>query len=334
MRFLWPSAFAVLALIPLLVLLLAWRQRRRRRFAVRYSSLSLVRAALPAQSKLRRYLPLALFFLALGSLVVALARPVTVTRVPAGRATVMLVLDVSGSMRQTDIRPSRLGAAKQAAMEFIDSQNDVNQIGVVAFARIAQLVQPPSTDADELKQAIRGLTTGRGTAIGEGILTGLQTITDFKQGSAAAPTPAPTRAPFGEGDYLPDIIVLLTDGVTTGGTDPIEAAGLARDSRVRIYTIGFGTTNGSLGEFGGGGGDYRRRGWGIDEASLKEIAAMTGGEYYTAGSANELKKVFDSLPRVLVSREETLEVSVAFAALAAALVAGAVLLAQLWHPLP
>ncbi len=102
---------------------------------------------------------------------------------------------------------------------------------------------------------------------------------------------------------------------------------------MRVYTIGFGTPNGAMGEFGPSG-DLRRRGWGIDEASLKEIAAMTGGEYYTAGSAGELKKVFDSLPRVLVSREETLEIAVAFAALAALLVTGAVLLAQLWHPLP
>lgn len=333
MRFLWPGAFAVMALVPLLILLLAWRQRRRRRFAVRYSSLSLVREALPAQSRLRRYLPLALFLLAFSSLVFGLARPVAVTHVPAGRATVMLVLDVSGSMRQTDIAPSRLAAAKQAAMEFIDSQKDINQIGIVAFARIAQLVQPPSTDVEELKKAIRGLTTGRGTAIGEGILTGLQTIADFNQNGRARATQTAQPDPVAGEDYQPDILVLLTDGVTTGGTDPLEAAGLARDSRVRIYTIGFGTPNGATGEYSGSG-DYRRRGWGIDEASLKEIAAMTGGEYYTAGSAGELRQVFDSLPRVLISRVEMLEVSVAFAALAAALVAAAVLLAQLWHPLP
>ncbi len=326
MKFLWPSAFVVLALIPLLILLFVWAQRRRRRFAVRYSSLSLVRAALPAQSRLRRYLPMALFLLALASLVVSLSRPVTVTRVPAGRATVMLALDVSGSMRQNDILPSRLAAAKQAALEFIDRQKNTNQVGIVAFAGIAQLVQTPSTDSEALKKTIRNLTTGRGTAIGDGIVTALDTITDYNQSGGAE------TAPTGEGEYRPDIIVLLTDGVVTTGIDPLEAAQQALDSRVRVYTIGFGTKAGTMNQGGGGWGGYRRRG--IDEDSLKAIAAMTGGEYYAASSAGELQKVFDSLPTVLVSREETLEISVAFACLAAFLVISAVLLSQLWHPLP
>ena len=198
MKFLWPSALLVLALIPLLILLFVWRQRRRRRFAVRYSSLSLVRAALPAQSRLRRYLPMGLFLLALTSLVVGLARPVAVTRVPAGRATVMLALDVSGSMRQDDISPSRLGAAKQAAMEFIDRQKNTNQVGIVAFAGIAQLVQMPSTDPEELKKSIRSLTTGRHTAIGDGIVTALDAIADFAEGAGAPAAPAATgRVPAG-----------------------------------------------------------------------------------------------------------------------------------------
>ncbi len=176
MKFLWPFALLALALIPLLILLYLTVQRRRRRYAVRYSSLSLLRAAIPAQSKVRRYLPMALFLVALASLAVALARPVTVTRVPAGRATVMLALDVSGSMRQNDIPPSRLVAAKQAALEFIDKQKNTNQVGIVAFTGIAQLVQTPTTDSDALAKAVRNLTTGRGTAIGDGIVTALETI--------------------------------------------------------------------------------------------------------------------------------------------------------------
>jgi Ca-activated chloride channel homolog len=327
MRFLWPSAFILLTLIPLLILLFVWRQRRRRRFAVRYSSLSLVRAALPEQSRLRRYLPMALFFLALASLVSGLSRPVMAMQVPAGRATVMLTLDVSGSMRQNDIAPSRLGAAKQAALRFIENQKNTTQIGIVAFAGIAQLVQPPGSDTDELKKAVRNLTTGRNTAIGDGIVTALDTITDLDaNGTAAAPPAA--------GQYRPDIIVLLTDGVATRGVDPLEAAELARDSGVRVYTIAFGTpVPEGMEQDDGSRSSYRRR-WGIDEQSLKAIAAMTGGEYYTAGSAGELQAVFDSLPTVFATREETLEISVAFAALAALLVTGAVLLAQLWHPLP
>ncbi len=328
MKFLWPSAFIALALIPLLILLFMYVQRHRRRFAVRFSSLSLVRAALPAQSRVRRYLPMALFFLALTVLVVSLARPVAVTRVPAGRATVMLVLDVSSSMTQNDISPSRLGAAKQAALGFIDKQKDTNQVGIVAFASIAQLVQTPSTDPEKLSKAIRTLTTGRGTAIGDGIVTALDTIASFNQSAGAKVTPT------AEGEYQPDIIVLLTDGIANAGVDPLEAAQQAKDSRVRVYTIGYGTEAGPAGRNMMGRNRNFGMDVGIDKESLQTIASMTGGEYYSASSASELQKVFDSLPTVLVTREETLEISVVFAALAALLVTGAVLLSQLWHPLP
>lgn len=328
MKLLVPAALMALALIPLLILLFAWQQRRRRRFAVHYSSLSLVRAALPAQSRVRSYLPMALFLMGLTGLTLALARPVTEMRVPAGRATVVLALDVSGSMRATDISPSRLAAARQAALGFIDRQRDTNQVGIVAFAGIAQLVQAPTTVPEDLQKAIRNLTTGRGTAIGDGIVTALETIAEFGEasgGDAASGEPAP-RA---EGELQPHIIVLLTDGVYTRGTNPLRAAELARESGIRVYTIGFGTDTPSQAE----GFGYGRR-FGIDEESLKAIASMTGGEYYAASSAGELQAVFDSLPTLLHTRLETMEVSVVFAALAALLVTGAVLLSQLWHPLP
>jgi Ca-activated chloride channel family protein len=188
---------------------------------------------------------------------------------------------------------------------------------------------------------VRNLTTGRGTAIGDGIVTALETIEDFAQASLAAPAPgAEPAAGSGAGQYRPDIIVLLTDGVATTGVDPLEAAQRAADGGVRVYTIGFGTEQGGQFEGGGAGGmgrgasGFGPRRWGIDEESLKQIATMTGGEYFTATSASELQTVLDSLPTVLISREETLEVTVAFALLAALLVAGAVLLSQLWHPLP
>ncbi len=328
MRFLWPWSFAILVVIPLLILLFVWRQRRRRRFAVRYSSLSLVRAALPAQSRLRRYLPMGLLFLALVSLAVALARPVATTRVPISRATIMLAIDVSGSMRQNDIQPTRLLAAEQAALRFIDRQKSSYQIGVVAFSSFAELVQEPTTDGGKLTNAVRSLTLGRRTAIGEGIVTSLEAIGEYdKTGGIQAPLP-------GQGEYRPDIIVLLTDGVSNSGIDPLEAAGQARDNQVRIYTIGFGTKNGTMGRFRGGRNGPFGMNFGIDEKALQDIAAMTGGKYYTASSADELQQVFDSLPTVLTTREETVEMSVIFAAIAALLVTGAVLLSQLWHPLP
>ena len=342
MNFLWPSAFIFLGLIPLLIAAYLWMQRRRRRYAVRYSSLSLVRAAIPARSRMRRYLPLTLFCFALASLVFGLARPVAVTLIPAGRATVMLVLDVSRSMLQDDIPPSRLEAAKEAALSFIKRQRENNQIGIVAFAGFAQLVQPPTTEQEEPEMAIRLLTTGRGTAIGSGILTALEAVDEFSQSRTNRSANGESdgqASPGSTGEYEPDIIVLLTDGVYTTGPDPLEAAQAAVDRGVRVYTIGYGTKNGSFGQgngfyggFGGGFGGFRRHG--IDEASLKEIAARTGGEYYSANSSGELQKVFDSLPTFLITRKETTEVSVIFVAISALLVASAVLLAQLWRPLP
>jgi Ca-activated chloride channel homolog len=330
MNLLWPGALFLLGLIPLLVAVYLLLLRRRRRFAVRYSSLSLVREALPAQSRLRRYLPPALFLLALASLVLALARPVTVTSIPAGQATVILALDVSGSMRQTDIWPSRLGAAKEAALSFIDRQHASNQIGIVAFAGIAQLVQPPTSNARDLQTAVNGLTMGRGTAIGSGILVGLDTIAELNDNVAPSAIFDHQAPPNGfDGDVF-DIIVLLTDGVYTTGPDPLFAAQQAGDRGVRVYTIGFGTETGSPRQGDQFGGRFRR---GIDEDSLREIAAMTGGEYFYATSADELQRVFESLPTYLVTREVTTEISVVFAALGALLVLAAIVLSQLWHPL-
>ena len=342
MKFLWPSALVLLGLLPLLVMGTVWMQRRRRRYAIRFSSLSLIRAAIPAQSRMRRYLPPALFLLALGVLVLGMARPVTVTNVPAGRATVILAMDVSRSMLQDDIPPSRLEAAKEAALSFIERQQVNNRIGIVAFAGFAQLVQPPTADTEQLELAIENLTTGRGTAIGSGILAALDTIAEFNQSVAASSSggaePGAQATPRAPGEFVPDIVVILTDGVYTTGVVPQEAAIQAMERGVRVFTIGYGTERGGGGmgtgpnSFGGGGwGRFRR---GIDEETLKEIAALTGGEYYTATNADELVDVFESLPTYLSTREETTEISVAFAGVGALLVIGMLLLAQLWRPLP
>jgi Ca-activated chloride channel family protein len=335
MKFLWPAAFLLLVLPPLIIAIYFWMRRRRQRYAVRYSSLTLVQAAIPAQSRIRRYLPPALLLLALTILTVGMARPLAVTRVPAGRATIMLTIDVSSSMNQNDISPSRLEAAKKAAIAFIDRQKDSNQIGIVAFASFAQLIQPPSTDLEKLDKAILHLTTARGTAIGSGILIALDTIAEFNQNSADNTNgqKSATRTPTPKGEYEPDIVVLLTDGVSNAGPDPLESAQFAVDNGIRVYTIGYGTSTGAV-EQGNGffrGGGFNR---GIDEETLKTIARLTGGEYYSASSASELQKVFDSLPTALITREETWEISVLFVALGAVLVITAVLLSQLWHPLP
>ncbi|HWU38706.1 MAG TPA: VWA domain-containing protein, partial [Candidatus Acidoferrum sp.] len=198
--------------------------------------------------------------------------------------------------------------------------------------------------------AIESLTTGRRTAIGSGILKAIDAIAQVDQSVAPSytegdPGPAPTPVP--QGDYAPDIIVLLTDGVSNAGPLPLDAAQQAADRGVRVYTIGYGTPNGSIPFDNGGGfgfnngpqfgfgpqfgGGFRT---GIDETTLKAIASMTGGQYYTAASADELENVFKSLPTYLITKHEILELSVAFAAFGALMATIAILLSLRWNPLP
>lgn len=354
MDLLWPGFLLLLGLMPLLVAAYIWMLRRRRRFAVRYSSLALVREALPHQSRLRRHLPFALFLLGLASLVIALGRPMAIVSVPAGQVTIILAMDVSRSMCATDIAPNRLEAAQAAALSFIQRQKSSTQIGIVAFAGFAELIQPPTLDQEVLQDAVESLITARRTAIGSAILKSLDAIAEIDPNVAPSTSGAsgeiqPTPVP--QGAYVPDIIVLLTDGVSNAGPLPVDAAQQAVDRGVRVYTIGFGTENengslpfcgqqfqgsdpfggGPFGGGGGGGGGFRR---GIDEATLKQVAAMTGGEYYAAESVGELHNVFESLPTYLITRHETMEISVAFAAIGALLAALAIGLSLLWHPLP
>jgi Ca-activated chloride channel homolog len=353
MDLLWPGFLALLGLIPILIAVYIWILRRRRRFAIRYSSLSLIREAMPRQSRLRRHLPFALLLLALASLVVALGRPVSIISVPTDQTTIILTLDVSGSMRSMDIQPSRLAAAEAASVDFIQRQKSQTQIGVVAFSGFAELVQSPTTDQEALQAAIESLTTGRRTAIGSGILQALSAIAEVDpnvapvdDGTSSAPKPTPVP----EGAYAPDIIVLLTDGVSNAGPLPMDAAQQAADRGVRIYTIGYGTANGFI-PFGGGGGQQQngngfnqgfggggggRNGFrtGMDDTILKNIATLTGGEYYSATSAHELQSVFQNLPTYLITRHEVSEISVIFAAVGALFAALAIVLSILWHPIP
>jgi Ca-activated chloride channel homolog len=355
MDLLWPGSLLLIGLIPLLIVAYILVLRRRRRSAVRYSSLSLVREALPQSSRWRRHVPFALFLAALLSLVIALSRPVSIVAVPTGQVTVMLAMDVSRSMCATDIAPNRLQAAKAAAVSFIQRQGPNTQIGLVAFAGYAELIQPPTSDQEILEDAIESLLTGRRTAIGSGMLEALDAIAEIDPNVAPSETGATTDikpTPVPKGAYAPHIIVVLTDGVSNAGPLPLDAAQQAVDRGVRVYTIGFGTAEneslpscypgrepfdggrpGGGGQFGGGqfgGGGFRR---GIDEATLKEVADMTGGKYYSAESAGELQEVFQNLPMHLIMRHETTEISVAFAALGALMAALAIMLSMLWQPL-
>jgi len=356
MDVLWPGFLYALGIVPILVGVYVW-QLKRRRPAVRYSSLSLIREALPHPSRWRRHLPFGLFVLALISLILTLSRPVAIVTVPSGQATIVLTIDVSRSMCSTDIQPNRLLAAEAAALSFIQRQQSTTQIGVVAFAGFAEIIQPPTADQEVLQDAVLSLMTGRRTAIGSGILRAIDAIAETDPNvprSVLDPTIDDQPTPVPRGAYVPAIIVLLTDGVSNTGPEPLAAAQQAVDRGIRVYTIGFGTATGSEipycgsrltgrepnwgggqfggGQFGGGpGGGFRR---GIDEQTLREIADMTGGEYYSAESAGELQAVFESLPTYLISKHETTEISVFFAASGALLAALALALALLWQPLP
>ncbi|HET6597266.1 MAG TPA: VWA domain-containing protein [Anaerolineales bacterium] len=352
MSFLWPGFLYLFFLIPLGIGVYLWILRRRRRFAVRYSSLALVREAAAKQSWLRKHLPFVLFLLALSSLILALTRPVATVVIPSNEATVILAMDVSLSMCSTDIAPNRLEVAKESALSFIRENSSGRQVGLVAFAGFAELIQPPTTDLRLLEKAIDSLVPARRTAIGSAILRSIDAIaevdervapSELRQSTDIAPTVT-------EGEYVPHIVVLLTDGASNAGPFPLNAAEQAVERGIRVYTIGFGTVNNSspmncgdgdlfgfggfgspFEQFGGGGGGFRRE---IDEETLKQIADLTGGEYYAATSASELLEVFRNLPTYVIATRETTEISVFFTAFAILMAILALVLALRWHPLP
>jgi Ca-activated chloride channel family protein len=353
MDWLWPDLFLCLGSVPLVVAVYMWILRRPR-FAVRYSSLLLVTEAMPPSSWLRRHLPFLLFLIALASLGIALARPVTPINLLAGQTTIILTLDVSRSMCMRDIPPDRLDAAKVAALAFVQDPVSGTQIGIVAFAGFAELAQRPTTEVALLETSIEGLTTSTETAIGSAILRALDAIAEVDERvapteeiSALAPSPEhPPPSRLAEEEYLPHIIVLLTDGASNTGPAPLLAAQQAVDRRVKVYTIGFGTTKNSVMDCGttladntylspglesySSGGTFGTQ---ADEATLKQIAQMTGGKFYAATSAAELQSVFQKLHNYVASSNQTTEVSVYFAALGVLLAVAALFLAFLWHPL-
>jgi Ca-activated chloride channel family protein len=354
MTFLWGGLLALIVVVPLLVLVYALVQRRRRPVAARYSSLVLIRAAQPRSSRLRRHVPFAILALAIGSLAVALARPAVVLSVPVNETTVILAMDVSGSMCTTDIRPTRLAVAQQAATRFIERQAGRTRIGIVAFSGLAAIIQAPTQDGERLSDAIASLLTGRRTAIGSGILAAIDAIAEVDPTVASSrvegrPGVAPT--PVAPGEYAPAIVVVLTDGASNRGPEPIDAARQAVERGIRVYTIGYGTEAGGamnvecrmrfIGrEPGGGGSGFVAPGGGsgfrrdIDDETLIAVAELTGGRYYPAESADELGEVFDALPTSEITDHRVEEVSVAFVGLGAVLVAVALLLGRAWRPLP
>ena len=341
MTFIWPSVLWLLLLLPLLVALYWWLLRRKNKLALRYASLSLVKQALGSQPAWRRHLPPALLLLAIAALLLAAARPLAVIMLPTQQETIMLAMDVSGSMRAADVLPNRMVAAQTAAKAFLAELPRQVRVGIVAFAGSAQVAQIPTLNREDLVSAIDRFQMQRGTAIGNGIVLSLATLFPDAGIDIGALTygrerwrgvaidqpgpPAKEFVPVAPGSYSSAAIILLTDGQRTTGVDSMEAAKLAADRGVRVYTVGVGTVDGET--IGFEGWSMRVR---LDEETLKAIASRTQGEYFHAGTAEDLKKVYQSLgSRLSVEKRET-EISALLALLGAALMLAGAALSLLW----
>lgn len=342
MSFSWPWALLALLVIPSVFAVWWWTRRRRRRAAVRVTSIALVRVALPGRTRWRRRVPVILLVAGLLVLGVGAARPQASVPVPSTSATILLALDISGSMCSTDVDPNRITAAKKAAAEFIESQADGPRIGLVTFAGTAGLLVPPTDDTDELLDALDGVVTARGTAIGQAILTSLDAIAEVDP--SVAPTGADPESADADAGYASSAIVVLTDGANTRGVDPRTAAEQAALRRVRVFTIGFGTTTPAPmvcdsrqfdGGFGGpgafGGFDRARNPLTIDEDALQEIATTTGGSYHRAQNADQLQAALANLPGRFTILREQRDIAAWFAGTGGALIAAAVALSLWWN---
>ena len=312
MTFLWPTSLWLLCLLPVMVALYVHILRRRKKFALSYSNLALVKSALGASASWRRHVPPAIFLASFAFMLLALARPAAVMTLPSQHETVILAMDVSGSMRADDVKPTRLAAAQAAARAFLKDTLKTTRVGLVAFAGSAALVQAPTHNRDDIQAAIEALQLQNATAVGSGILVSLKAIfpdQDFEirsfgglragGGSAAAGGSRALGAPKSEvrpvppGSYKSAVVILLTDG--------------------QILT--------------GEGWSIRVR---LDEDALKVIADMTRGEYFFAGNAPDLKKIYEGLNSKLVMEKKETEVTAVFTAVAAMLALLAAAMSLLW----
>jgi len=339
MNFLWPQYLWLMLALPLLPVLYLWLVRRRGKSALRYSSLEVVRAA--SSRQWRRHVPPALLLMACSVLLFAAARPLAPVTLPWARSSIMLAMDVSLSMRVTDVKPTRMAAAQEAAKMFLRELPKDIDVGLVTFAGSAQVVQRATLDRASLVSAIDAFQMQFGTAVGNAIVLCLAELFPDHGISLGDMTFGPRQkarsrddkekglpkqiTPVAPGSYDSAAIVLLSDGRRTTGIDTLEAAKMAADRGVRIYVVGLGVVDG---EASGADGMaiYLR----LDEPTLREVARMTGGEYYHAGTAEKLRSVYQSLgSRLQVQTRET-ELTSLLALLAAALVLAAASLSVLW----
>jgi Ca-activated chloride channel homolog len=338
MKFIWPSLLWLLLLLPLLVLLYHWILSRKRKSTVRLASIGVAKAALGKGPGWRRHVPPLLLLAAFAAMLFAIARPTATITLPLAERTIMLAMDVSGSMRAEDVKPNRLVASQVAAKAFVENLPREVKVGVVSFAGTAAVVQAPTTSRDDVIAAIDRFQLQRGTATGSGIILSLATL--FPDHGIEIQNITGQRAfpgkdigkkdekkftPVAPGSYNSAAVIMLTDGQRTTGPDPLEAAKMAAERGIRVYTVGIGTTSGEV--IGFEGWSMRVR---LDEETLKNVSVLTHGEYFYAGTAEDLKKVYESLSsRMVVERKET-EISALFAALGALLAATAAGLSLWW----
>ncbi len=337
LTFLWPNMLWAMMAVPVLVLLYVLLVTRRKKTTLRYANLGLVKEALGGRSAWRRHVPPAIMLVALAALLFATSRPAALITLPSAQETIVLAMDVSGSMRAADVEPNRLVASQEAAKSFVADLPRSVKIAVVSFAGTAAVVQAPTLSRDDVNAAIDRFQLQRGTAIGSGIVLSLATIfpdagIDLSQitGAREMPPgpndkPKPAFTPVPPGSFNSAAIILLTDGQRTTGPESLEAAKMAADRGVRIYTVGIGTKEGET--IGFEGWSMRVR---LDEETLKGIANLTHADYFYAGTAADLKKVYQGLStRLVVERKET-EITALLAALGAALVVVAAGLSVWW----
>jgi Ca-activated chloride channel family protein len=335
MSFLWPDFLWLLLLIPVLIIAYIIAQRRRQKYALRYASLSLVKEALGRGPGWRRHIPPILFLLGLTIMIVAFARPVATVMLPSNQGTIVLSIDVSGSMQAQDMKPNRLEAAKVAARAFVEKQPPNVRIGIVAFSDNAAVIQAPTNDREAILAAINRLTPQRGTAIGRGLLTGVEALFEDptkppptpapRNDSLSLPEPTPTPTPMPRGTYAPAVLVLLSDGESNVGPRPLDIIKQVADRGVRVYTVGVGSPQGTVLTIQGRNVRVR-----LDEETMKEIADRTDGDYYKADTEADLKTVYENLSTRVVFRAEKTELTAFFTGGATIFVLLAGMLSLLW----
>jgi Ca-activated chloride channel family protein len=340
-KFLWPDLLWLLLLLPLLVALYLWLLARRRKTTLRLASVAVARLAVGQGPGWRRHVPPALMLLAVAAGLFAVARPTATLTLPLAERTIMLAMDVSGSMRAEDVKPNRLVASQEAAKSFVNNLPREVRVGVVSFAGTAAVVQAPTASRDDVIAAIDRFQLQRGTATGSGIILSLATLfpdhgieiqhvtgqRNFpgKPLGSTADKAEKKFTPVEAGSYNSAAIIMLTDGQRTTGPDPLEAAKMAAERGIRVYTVGIGTTSGET--IGFDGWSMRVR---LDEETLKNVSVLTHGEYFYAGTAEDLKKVYEGLSsRMVVERKET-EISALLAGLGALLAVLASALSVFW----